>query len=117
MQTEDILEQYTEKEKIKEIFNLLNAKNIIKTDHFKERIAERDIPEELVDKTIPQINKIKLIDKRKHVKDIGYDLYYELSSSQTLKLCFIPLKNKTLLVNAILRNRRWQNSIRYLDRR
>ncbi|MFH1592378.1 MAG: hypothetical protein ABIB47_03350 [Candidatus Woesearchaeota archaeon] len=77
----------------------------------------RDLDEDLVDDTMPQKDKIKLIDKRKHKKDIGYDLYYELSNSRTLKLCFIPLDNKTLLINAILRYQKWQGSIRPLNRR
>jgi hypothetical protein len=114
---EDILEQYTKKEEILRIFNLINSKKLVKTPHFHDRLIMRDIPKELVDKTLPQKDKIKLIDKRKHKKDIGYDLYYELSGSRTLKLCFIPLNNKTLLVNAILRHRRWQGSIRALNRR
>ena len=77
----------------------------------------RDISKELVDKTLPQFEKIRLIDKRKHEKDVGYDLYYELSNARTLKLAFIPLKNKTLLINAILRHRKWQGAIRTLNRR
>ena len=117
MQEDEILEQYTKKEKIKEVVDLITLKQIIKTSHFYKRIIERDIQEELIDKTLLSIEKIKLIDKRKHKKDIGYDLYYELSNSQTLKLCFIPLQDKTLLVNAILRYRKWQSSIRLSSRR
>ena len=114
---DDILGQYSNKEDIIKIFNLIKNSKIIKTQHFYDRILLRDLPEELVDKTFPQVEKIKLIDKRKHKKDIGYDLYYELSNSRTLKLCFIPLKDKTLLINAILRYRKWQGSIRLLKRR
>jgi len=113
----EILEQFTKREDILRIFNLIKSKRIIKTPHFYERIILRDIDEELIDKTFPQKDKIKLVDKRKHKKDIGYDLYYELSGNRTLKLCFIPLDNKTLLINAILRHRRWQGSIRFLNRR
>lgn len=114
---DDILEQYTEKGEINKIFNLIKNSRIIKTSHFYNRIILRDVPEELIDKTFPLVEKIKLIDKRKHKKDIGYDLYYKISNTRTLKLCFIPLKNKTLFVNAILRYRKWQGSIRTLDRR
>ena len=113
---DDILEQYTEKKDISRIFDLIKSKKIIKTRHFYERLIFRDLSEELVDKTFSQKDKIKLIDKRKHKKDIGYDLYYELSGSRTLKLCFISLKKVILLVNAILRHRRWQGSIRFLRR-
>ena len=114
---DDILEQFTKKEDIFKIFNLIKNKRIIKTHHFYDRLIFRDLSEELVDKTLPQRDKIKLIDKRKHKKDIGYDFYYKLSGSKTLKLCFIPLNNKTLLINAILRHRKWQGSIRFLNRR
>jgi len=114
---DDVLEQFTNKENILRIFNLINSKKITKTTHFYDRLLMRDLNEELVDKTLPQKDKIKLIDKRQHKKDIGYDLYYELSGSRTLKLCFIPLNDRTLLINAILRHRKWQGSIRYLNRR
>ena len=114
---DDILEQFIDRKEILNIFDLINSKRIIKTEHFYDRIILRDLSEELVDETFPQKNKIKLVDKRKHKKDIGYDLYYELSGTRTLKLCFIPLNNKVLLVNAILRHRRWQGSIRALNRR
>jgi len=114
---DDVLEQFTNKEDILKIFNLINSKKIVKTPHFYDRLFMRDLSEELVDKTLPQKDKIKLIDKRQHKKDIGYDLYYELSGSRTLKLCFIPLNNITLLINAILKYRKWQGSIRHLNRR
>lgn len=114
---DNILEQFTKEEDITRIFNLIKSKKIIKTEHFYRRLILRDLDEELVDKIFPQKDKVKLIDKRKHKKDIGYDLYYELSGNRTLKLCFIPLDNKTLLINAILRHRRWQGSIRFLNRR
>lgn len=117
LKEDDILEQYTEKEQINEIFNLIKKNKIIKTSHFYERIILRDIPEEFIDKTFPLVEKIKLIDKRKHKKDFGYDLYYELSNSKTLKLCFIPLKNITLLINAMLRYRKWQGSLKFLSRK
>jgi len=113
---DEILEQFTKEEDILKIFNLIN-KRIVKTAHFHNRIILRDIDEELIDKILPQKDKIKLIDKRKHKKDIGYDLYYELSGNRTLKLCFILLNDKTLLINAILRHRRWQSSIKFLNRR
>jgi len=114
---DDVLKQIAEKEEILKIFNLIKNKKIVKTQHFYDRLLMRDLDEELVDKILPQNNKIKLIDKRKHKKDIGYDLYYELSGNRTLKLCFIPLDNKSLLINAILRHRKWQGSIRNLNRR
>lgn len=114
---DDVLEQFTKKEDILKLFNFIRSKRIIKTPHFYDRLIFRDLDEELVDKTLPQKEKIKLIDKRKHKTDIGYDFYYELSGSRTLKLCFIPLNNKTLLINAILRHRKWQSSIRFLNRR
>ena len=78
------------------------------------RILQRDIPENIIDENLYRLEKIKLIDKRQHNANIGYDFYYELSNSQTLKLCFIPLKEKVLLVNAFLRNRKWQNSIKFV---
>lgn len=114
---DDILGQFTKKEDILRIFNLIKSKRIIKTSHFYDRLIFRDLSEELVDKTLSQKEKIKLIDKRKHKREIGYDLYYELSNSRTLKLCFIPLDDKSLLINAILRHRKWQGSIRHLNRR
>jgi len=114
---DDILEQFTNKEDILRIFDLVNSKQIVKTQHFYNRIIFRDLNEEIVDEIFSQKDKIKLIDKRKHKRDIGYDFYYELSGSRVLKLCFIPLDNKTLLINAILRHRRWQGSIRTLDRK
>jgi len=114
---DDVLEQFTKKEDILKIFNLIKSKRIIKTSHFYDRLVFRDLDEEIVDKILLQKEKIKLIDKRKHRADIGYDFYYELSGNRTLKLCFIPLDNKTLLINAILRHRRWQGSIRFLDKR
>ena len=114
---DDILGQFTNKEDILRIFNLINSKKIIKTRHFYDRLVMRDLDEELVDKTMFKKELIKLIDKRQHKKDIGYDLYYELSNSRTLKLCFIHLDNKTLLINAILRHRKWQGSIRSLSKR
>lgn len=114
---DDILKQFTRKEDILKIFHLINSKKIVKTPHFYDRLLMRDLSEEIIDETFPQKDKIRLIDKREHKKDIGYDLYYELSGSRTLKLCFIPLDNKTLLINAILRHRKWQGSIRHLDRR
>jgi len=117
MQEEDILEQFTKKEDISRIFDLVTSKSIVKTQHFYNRLIMRDLSEELVDQILLQKEKIKLIDRRKHKKDIGYDLYYELSNSQTLKLCFIKLEDKTLLINAILRHRKWQGSIRHLNRR
>lgn len=114
---EDILEQFTKKEDICKIFDLIKSKKIIKTKHFYERIILRDLDEKFIDEIFLKKDKIKIIDKRKHKKDAGYDLYYELSGSKTLKLCFIPLDNKTLFINAILRHRKWQNSIRFLNRR
>jgi len=114
---DDILMQFVKKEDIIRIFELILSKRIVKTKHFYERLFLRDISEELVDDTFPQKDKLKLVDKRKHKKDVGYDLYYELSSSRTLKLCFIPLETKSLLINAILRDRKWQGSIRTLNRR
>ena len=114
---DEILEQFTSEENILNIFNLIKSKPIFKTKHFYERIIIRNLDENLINQTFPQKGKIKLIDKRKHKKDIGYDFYYELSRNQILKLCFIPLDNKTLLVNAILRHRKWQGSLRTLNRR
>ncbi len=114
---DDVLEQFTNKEDISKIFNLINSKKIAKTPHFYDRLLMRDLNEELVDKTLPQKDKINLIDKRQHKKDIGYDLYYELSGNRNLKLCFIPLSDRTLLINAILRYRKWQGSIRHLNKR
>ncbi len=114
---EEIIEQYTAKEDIDKIFALVMKNKLVKTEHFNIRVIERDIQGELIDTNINKSEKIKLIDKRKHKKDMGYDLYYELSNNQTLKLCFIPLKDKTLLINAILRHRKWQSSIRFLNRR
>ena len=114
---DDILEQFTKKEEILKIFNLINSKRIIKTSHFQNRLIMRDLSEEFIDKTFSQKEKIKLIDKRKHKKDIGYDFYYELSRTKTLKLCFIFFEDKTLLINGILMHRRWQGSIKLLKRR
>ena len=114
---DEILEQFTKGEDICKIFNLIKSKKIIRTEHFYDRLIFRDLDEELINKTLFQEDKIKLIDKRQHKKDIGYDLYYELSGNKTLKLCFIILKDKVLLVNAILRHRRWQSSLRFLNRR
>ena len=113
---DNILEQYVKEEDINLIFELIKSKKIIKTPHFYERLIFRDLSESLVDEILPQKNKIKLVDKRKHKNNIGYDLYYELNRNKTLKLCFIPLKNATLLINAILRDRKWQGSIRFLNR-
>lgn len=113
---DDILEQFTKDEDILGIFNLINNKNIVKTKHFYNRLLMRDLDERLVDETLFQKDKIKLVDKRKHKNDVGYDLYYELSGSKTLKLCFILLQDKILLVNAILRHRKWQSSIKFLNR-
>ncbi len=112
-----ILRQYTKKEDIEKIILLVKNKKIIKTSHFFDRILFRDLEEKFVDEIVPLFDKVKLIDKRKHRKDIGYDFYYELSKSRTLKLCFIPLKNKVLLINAILRHRKWQNSIKILKKK
>ena len=117
MYEDKILEQYTEKEDIKRIFKLVIKNKIIKTEHFYRRILERDVSEELVDKTLHKLEIVKLIDKRRHTQDVGYDLYYDLSGNRTLKLCFIPVDNKILLINAILRNRKWQGSIRFLNKR
>lgn len=114
---DEILEQFTNEEDILKIFNLIKSKPIIKTKHFYERLILRDLDENLINQIFPQKDKIKLIDKRKHKKDIGYDFYYELSGNQILKLCFIPLDKRTLLVNAILRHRKWQGSLRTLNRR
>lgn len=108
----EILEQYTNKNKITEIFELINKNKMIKTRYFYDRILFRNIDEELIDQTLPLSEKIKLINKRKHKKDVGYDLHYELESLKTLILSFIPLNDKTLLINAIIRYRRWQSSIR-----
>jgi len=63
---EDILEQFTNKEDIIKIFNLITSKRIIKMHHFYKRIVMRDLNEELVNETLPQKDKIRLIDKRKH---------------------------------------------------
>ncbi|MBR9701721.1 hypothetical protein GOV13_02255 [Candidatus Pacearchaeota archaeon] len=110
---DEIAKQYTNDEEIKEIVKLIKGKRIIRTEHFFIRIYQRDVEEEFIDEILPQFEKVKLIDKRKHKKgDIGYDLYYELSNSRTLKLCFILKGNKVLLVNAILRLRRWQSHLR-----
>jgi len=114
---DSILKQYTKKEDIDRIFGLIKNKKIIKTRHFYDRLILRDLSEELIDEIFPQKDRIKLIDKRKHKRDIGYDFYYQLNGNRTLKLCFIPLKNTGLLINAILRCRKWQSSIRFLKRR
>ena len=68
----EILEQSAKKEDIIKIFNLVNSNKIIKTQHFYDRIFLRDVPEELVDQTLPLIDKVRLIDKRQHKRDIGY---------------------------------------------
>ena len=117
IQEDEILEQYMEKEEIKNIFELVKNKKIIKTKHFYFKIFERNISEDLINDTFPLVDKIKLIDKRKHKTNFGYDFYYELSNSRTLKLCFVLLNGKVLLVNAILRHRKWQGSIKQLDRK
>ena len=117
LKEDDILEQYVKEEDINRIFELIKNKKIIKTPHFYDRLIFRDLSENLVDEILPQKDKIKLIDKRKHKKDAGYDLYYELSRNKTLKLCFIPLKDTVLLINAILRVRKWQGSIKFLNRK
>ncbi len=113
---DEIVNQFTKKEDILNIFNLIKSRKIIKTKHFYDRLIFRDLEEELVDKTFPKFEKIKLIDKRKHKNDFGYDLHYKLSRSRTLKLCFIPIDDKSLLINVILNHRRWQNSIKTLGR-
>lgn len=109
---DELLEQYTDKNKITEIFELINKNRIIKTRYFYDRILFRDIDEELINKIFPLSEKIKLINKRKHKEDIGYDIHYELEPLKTLILGFIPLRDKTLLINAIIRYRRWQSSIK-----
>ncbi len=40
---EDILEQFTKKEDILNIFNLINSKKIIRTQHFYDRLIFRDL--------------------------------------------------------------------------
>ncbi|MAH07978.1 hypothetical protein CMI38_07055 [Candidatus Pacearchaeota archaeon] len=112
-----ILNQYSKEEDINLISKKIIESNIIKTTHFHERILIRDIPESLINKTLPKRELIKLIDKRQHKKDIGYDFYYYLSNTKNLKLCFIPSTNKTLLINAILIRRKWQNLIKSIKRR
>ena len=112
---DNILKQFTRKEDILKIFNFIKSNRIIKTSHFHDRLLMRDLSEELVNKILPQKDRIKLIDKRKHKKDIGYDLYYELNKTQTLKLCFIHSSNKILLVNAILKHMKWKSLIRHLN--
>ena len=52
MQEEDILEQFTKKEDISGIFDLVKSKKIVKTQHFYDRLIMRDLSEELVDKTL-----------------------------------------------------------------
>jgi hypothetical protein len=112
-----ILNQYSKEEDINQISKKIIESNIIKTTHFHERIIIRNIPELLVDETLPRIELIKLIDKRQHKKDVGYDFYYYLSNTKNLKLCFIPSTNKTLLINAILIHRKWQSLIKSIKRR
>lgn len=115
MEGDEILEQFIKRGDILKIFSLIKSKKIIKTKHFYDRLLFRDLDERLIDKIFPQKEKIKLVDKRKHRKDVGYDLHYKLSRNRTLKLCFILLDNKTLFVNAILRHRKWQGSVKTLS--
>jgi len=118
MQEDSIIKQYIKEEEIKEILKIFQNKTIKKSPHFHIRIIQRDISERLINETFPLFKKIKLIDKRKHKKgDLGYDLYYKLSNSKTLKLCFIVKNKKILLVNAMLRHRKWQGSIRLSSNR
>ena len=115
---DEVINQYVKKEEIKEIINIIKNKRIIKTDHFYFRIHQRNIDEEFVNRIMLKFERVKLIDKRLHKKgDVGYDFYYELDNSRTLKLCFIVEGNKVLLVNAILRLRIWQSNIKILGGR
>lgn len=113
---DEIIKQFTKKNDILKIFNLINSKKIIKTKHFYDRLIFRDLNEGFVNRIFPQKEKIRLVDERKHKKDTGYDLHYKISRNRTLKLCFIPLDSKTLFVNAILIHRKWQNSIKFLSK-
>lgn len=113
-----ILETYIRDEDIKKIIEIIKSKPIKRTPHFYERLISRDISEDLADKTINQYDKVKVIDKRLHVnEDIGYDLYYTLSNTRTLKLGFIIKKDVILLCNVFLLLQRWQSFIRPLNPR
>ena len=87
---DEIVAQFIKDEDIKKIVEIIKSKPIEKTKHFYESaIYGRDVSEKFVDETLPQFNKVKVINKRKHVKgDIGYDLYYKISNSSILLLCF-----------------------------
>jgi len=113
MTGDEIIGSYTKEEDIQKIIDSIKSKPIEKTKHFyNSAIYGRDVDEEFIDETFHKFNLVRLINKRRHEKgDIGYDFYYEISKSRTLIICLIPLKDKILMINAIDRKRKWQDSI------
>lgn len=76
------------------------------------RIEERQIDHAFLIKTFSFFDKIKLIEEDVlRYGDIGYDLYYELSSSRTLIIGVIP-KKKLVFTHGILRYRNWQSALK-----
>ena len=79
---EDILEQFTEEEDLREIINKLkdiSFEDLIKHPHYEYSLLEKNTDENLVRETYSKFDLIRLVRKRvRPNKKISYDLYYEI---------------------------------------
>jgi|GEM_PF-3066887 len=98
---EEIVESY-EKEAMNELIDKIkniNFDKLIKTPHFLYSVDEKNTDAEMLRKNFKEIEKIKLIQKRKHKNGkISHDFYYELED-KTYVVYSIAFGGKPVLIN------------------
>lgn len=90
----------------REIDNIISkkikGKKLIFTDYYRFGILKKGIEHKRVLEIFPQFEKVFEIEKEalKH-GDIGYELFYKLSSNRTFSIATCPKNKKVLIIHAI----------------
>ena len=90
----------------KEIDNIISQKikgrKLIFTDYYKFGILKKGIEHKKVLEIFPQFEKVFEIEKETlKYGDIGYELFYKLSSNRYFSIATCPKNKKVLIIHAI----------------
>ena len=94
------IEDKTEIAKI--IEEKIKNRKLIFTDWYKISLLKKGIPEEKFNEIFPQFDKVYAIETEKLKKgDIGYELFYRISSNITISIGTVPKKEDLLIIHLI----------------
>ncbi len=96
-------EVITDKKEIDKIIaDKIKGKEIIFTQYYRIGIAQKGISHEKVIQIFPQFEKVIAIEKDilKH-GNMGYELFYELSSNTSFSIATIPNDKNILIIHTV----------------